>query len=155
MPDIEKSSGRTPSTASSGALSCSLRELRSQAVGLQRQQVHRRRPDEGRHERGGRLVVNIQRFADLLHHAPVHHDKNVGERHGLQLVMGDIDRSGVEAALQFANFDAHGDAQLGIEVGQRLIEQKHFRLPDNRAAHGDALTLSAGELSRLALEHRA
>ena len=56
--------------------------------------------------------------------------------------------------MQLADFDPHRDAQLGVEIRQRLVEQKHFRLPHDGASHGDALALAAGQLPRLALEHR-
>ena len=69
--------------------------------------------------------------------------------------MGDIDRRGAEPPLQFADLDPHRDAQLGIEVRQRLVEQEHFRLPHDGAAHRDALALAARELPRLAVQHRA
>ena len=47
---------------------------------------------------------------------------------------------------------AHLHAQLGVEVGERLVEQERRRLAHDGAAHGDALALAAGELARLALE---
>jgi hypothetical protein len=36
--------------------------------------------------------------------------------------------------------------QLGVEVGQRLVEQQDLRLQHQRAGDGDALLLAAGEL---------
>ena len=68
--------------------------------------------------------------------------------------MRDIDRCRAQPPLQFADFDAHGDAQLGVEVGERFVEQKRLRLPNDGAAHGDALALAAGELARLAIKKR-
>ena len=55
-------------------------------------------------------------------------------------------------AVQAAHFGAHGDAQLGIEVGERLVEQEHLGLAHHGAGHGDALALAAGKLARLAVE---
>ena len=124
-------------------------------VGAQRHQIHRRRADEGGDEGGRGLLVDVERIADLLDLAAVHDHENIGQRHRLELVVGDVDRGRGETALQFADFDAHGDAQLGVEVRQRLVEQKHFRLPHDGAAHRHALALAAGQLPRLALEHRA
>ena len=34
-------------------------------------------------------------------------------------------------------------AQLGIEVGERLVEQEHTRVADQRPADGNALALAA------------
>ena len=42
-------------------------------------------------------------------------------------------------------------AQLGVEVGQRLVEQDHRRVVDQRARERDALLLAARELVRKAL----
>ena len=46
----------------------------------------------------------------------------------------------------------HLHAELGIEVGERLVEEKRLRLLDDRAADGDALALPARQLRRLAVE---
>ena len=129
-------------------------ELRPDFVRPQRHQIHRRRADEGGDEGGRGLLVDVERVADLLDLAAVHHHQNIGERHRLELVVGDVDRGGVEPALQFADLDPHRDAQLGVEVRQRFVEQEHLRLPHDGAAHRDALALAAGELPRLAVEHR-
>src|SRR5207253_31676 len=48
----------------------------------------------------------------------------------------------------------HLHAQLGIEVGERLVEEEHRRLADDRPAEGDALLLAARELPRPMLEQR-
>jgi hypothetical protein len=44
------------------------------------------------------------------------------------------------------------DAQLGIEVGQRLVEQEDLGLAHDGAADGDALALAAGKRLGLALQ---
>ncbi len=44
------------------------------------------------------------------------------------------------------------DAQLGVEVGQRLVHQEDGRLAHDRATQRDALALAAGELLGLAVE---
>ena len=46
---------------------------------------------------------------------------------------------------------AHLDAQLGVEVGERLVEQQQPRLQHQRAGDRDALLLAAGELRGIAL----
>ena len=56
--------------------------------------------------------------------------------------------------MQLLDLEAHLHAQLGVEVGQRLVEQEHRRLAHDRAAHRHALPLAAGKLARLALEER-
>ena len=60
-----------------------------------------------------------------------------------------------DALVQLLDLGAHVDAQLGVEVGQRLVEQEQQRIAHQRAAHRDALALAAGELRRLAVEQLA
>ena len=54
--------------------------------------------------------------------------------------------------MQRLDLGAHLHAQLGVEVGERLVEQEHLRVAHDGAAHGDALALAARELARLALQ---
>ena len=119
------------------------------------QQVHRRRADEAGDEGGGRAVVDLFGRADLLHAAGVHHDHALRQRHRLDLVVGDEQRGDAEFAVQLLDLQPRLRAQLGVEVGQRLVEQEHLRLAHDGAAHGHALALAARELARLALEQAA
>ena len=59
-------------------------------------EVHRRRADEAGDELIGRVVVELERRADLRDQTVLHHDDAVGERHRLDLVVGDVDRGDVE-----------------------------------------------------------
>ena len=111
--------------------------------------------DEAGDEQVGGTVVEFERRADLLDHAVVHHHDLVGHGHGLDLVVGDVDGGGLQALVQGLDLGAHGDAQLGIEVGERLVEQEDLRIAHDRAAHGDALALAARELARIAVEELA
>ena len=54
--------------------------------------------------------------------------------------------------MQFGQAHAHGGAELGVEVGQRLVEQEDLRLLDDGAPDGDALGLAAGQLLGQAVE---
>ena len=56
-----------------------------------------------------------------------------------------------ELALQLADLDPHFLAQLGVEVRQRLVEQQHVRLEDERAGERHTLLLATGELARQTL----
>ncbi len=85
----------------------------------------------------------------FLHHAAlVHHGDPVGNRHRLFLIVCHVYGGDRQPALQVSNLLSHLDAQLRIEVGQRLIEQQHAWLDDDRARQRDALLLAARELSR-------
>ena len=58
----------------------------------------------------------------------------------------------VRCGVELLDLGAHVDAQLGIEVAERLVEQEEQGIAHQRAAHRDALALAARELRRLALE---
>ena len=97
------------------------------------------------------MVVKFGRRADLLDAALVEHRDAVGDGVRLLLVVGDVDRGDAELALQQLELGAHLDAQLGVEVGQRLVEQQHLGLDHDGAGERDALLLAAGELRRPAV----
>ena len=78
----------------------------------------------------------------------VHHDDAVGHRQRLLLVVGDIDHRQAELGLDFADFLAHMPSELGVEVGERLVEQQHLRLQHQRPRHRDALLLAARQFAR-------
>jgi hypothetical protein len=119
-----------------------------------RQQVHGRRADEAGDEEIGRIEVELGRRADLLQHAVVQHRDPVAHRHRLDLVVRDVDRRRPEVALELQDLGPRGDAQLRVEVRERLVHQESDRLPDDGAAERDALALAPGELLRLPLEQR-
>ena len=110
--------------------------------------VHCRRADELSDEQIVRTVVQLERRADLLDDAVVHDDNAVGHRHRLDLVVGDIDGRRLQPLVQRLDLRAHLHAKLRIEVRQRLVEQEHLRIANDRPAHRDALPLAAGKLAR-------
>src|SRR5262249_12676407 len=117
-----------------------------------RHEVHRRRSDEAGDEARRRMVVEFLRRADLLDAPVMHHPHAVGERHGLDLVMGDIDRRGLHLLVHPLDLGAHLDAQFGVEIGQRLVEQEYLGIAHDGASHGDALALSARQCLGPAVE---
>ena len=116
------------------------------------EEIHARRAEEPRDEAVRRLVVHLPRRRALLKHAAVEHGDTVAHGHGLDLVMSDVERRDAQAALEPGDLGPRLDAQLGIEVGERLVEQEHAGLPHECAAHGDALPLPAGERRRPAIK---
>ena len=119
------------------------------------EQVHRRRADEAGDVDRHRPGEDLARRADL-DDAAVHEDGDaVGERHRLFLVVGDVDGGDAERALELAQLEAGLEAQLGVEVGERLVEQEEARLANDRARQRDALLLAAGELARRSLQQVA
>ena len=99
-----------------------------------------------------RVVIELVRRADLLDDAAVHDHDPIGQRHGLDLVVGDVDGRGAHLLVHLLDLGAHLHPELGVEVRQRLVEQEHLGIAHDGAAHGDALALAAGELLGLAVE---
>ena len=117
-----------------------------------RQDVHRWVAEEGRHRGGGRAREHLLGRPDL-HDPPVHEDGHpVGQRHRLLLVVRHVHRRHVERALQALELHPGLDAQLRVEVRQRLVEQKERRLTYDRPRQRAALLLPAGKLAGSALE---
>ena len=107
------------------------------------EEIHFRRADETRNKQIGRIIVEFQRRAHLLHHAGPEHNDLVGKRHGFDLVMGHIDYCRSQRLVQLCNLNAHVHAKFRIEIGQRLIKKEHVGMADNRPADSNALTLPA------------
>ena len=90
----------------------------------------------------------------MLQDSVAHHRDAIGHGHRLDLVVRHIDRGDAGGALEAGDLDPHLAAQAGVEIGQRLVHQKRAGMTHERAAHRDALPLSARKLSRPALEQR-
>jgi hypothetical protein len=73
-----------------------------------------------------RVGVELARCRELLEDPALEHRDPVAERHRLGLVVGDVDRGDPEPPLQAGDLGAHLAAQLGVEVGQRLVEQERL-----------------------------
>ena len=100
-------------------------------------------------------VVDFFGWGELLDDAEVHDGDAVGEGHGLDLVVGDVDGGGGEFVLEVFELGAGGDAQLGVQVGEGLVHQEDLGLAHDGAGEGDALALAAGELAGFAVEELA
>ena len=68
--------------------------------------------------------------------------------------MRDVDGGVAVCVVQAAHLEAHLLAQIGVEIGQRLVEQQRLRLDDQRAGQRHALLLAAGQLAGIALRQR-
>ena len=123
------------------------------AVGVAgRQQVHRRAADEGGDIDRVRSREYLGRPADLLDFAGHEHRHAVGQRHRLFLVVGDVDGGDAERALQLLQLGARFQPQLGVEIGEGLVEQEQPRLAHDGAGQRAALLLAARQLAGLAVE---
>ncbi len=104
------------------------------------------------HEHVDRMREQLPRCGALLQHAVVQHGDAVAHRHRLDLVVGDVDGRHAEAPLQRGDLRAGLDAELGVEVRQRLVHQEDLRLAHDRPPHRHPLALTARQLGRLAVE---
>ena len=91
-------------------------------------------------------MVKVHRGAELLQAPLIEHSDAVPHGHGFHLVMGDVDRCRAQLPLQIDDAGSGAVAQLGIQVAERFIHQKHRRLARHGPTQGDPLLLPAGEL---------
>ena len=95
--------------------------------------------------------VNTLGAFNLLNIALVHDRDPIRDGQRLLLIVGHVYGSDTDLFLDFTDRLAHLDAQLCIEVGERLVHQKHLRLHNDGARQRDALLLAAGELVGIAI----
>ena len=81
-------------------------------------------PDESRHERGGRPIVDLPGGAVLDEPALVDDQNPVGHGQGLFLVVGHHDGGHPEALLELADFAAQHDAHLGVQGRKGFIQKQ-------------------------------
>ena len=98
----------------------------------------------------GRLV-DLTRRADLHDAAVIEDGDAVAHRQRLALIVGDVDEGDADLALKRLQFDLHLLAELQVERAERLVEEEHLRLDDERAGERDALALAAGQFAGLAV----
>ena len=89
------------------------------------------------------MVVDVERRCGLLDDAVLHHDDRVAHRHRFRLVVSDVDRRHAEFTMHLGEEAARLDAQLRVEVGQRLVHQEDARAAHHRARQRDTLALAA------------
>ena len=128
------------------------RRAQQRAVDRCLQKIHRWRADELRDECVRRTLVHLPRRADLLNLSVAQDGDAMSHRHRLDLIVRHIDAGRRELLLQFRDLGARLHAQFCVEIRERLIEEKHRGLAHDGATDGDALTLPAGEIARLAIE---
>ena len=91
-------------------------------------------------------MVDFERAIALLHDAVLHHHHAVAHGARLFLVVGDIHRGATELQVQPLELGAHLDAQLGVQVRQRFVEEEALRIAYDGPADRDALALAARKL---------
>ncbi len=118
------------------------------ARGLHRDEVDGRVAEQARDiDVGGRIVDDFRPVA--LHDPALEHDDDaVGQRHGLLVVLGDVEHGRAGAAQQVRQLEPHLVAQLGVDVAQRIVEQQDLGLSDEGARERRALLLAVRQLLR-------
>src|SRR3989475_7019512 len=116
------------------------------------EEVHRRRADELRDELVDRPSVKLGRRRVRLEHAVAHERDAVRHGERLELVMGHEDRGDPDLLLEALDLAAHLVAKPGVEIRERLVQEKDVRPLHERAREGDALLLATGELRGSAIE---
>ena len=108
------------------------------------QEVHLRGTDKAGHKQVAGEIVQILRSIHLLDDTVFHNDDPVAHRHCLGLVMGDVDKGGLQALMQTADLRTHRGTQLGIQVGKRLVEQEYSWVTHHCASERHTLALTTG-----------
>src|SRR5580658_2348195 len=106
---------------------------------------------EARDEFRARPLIDLFGRTQLLDAALVHHHDEVGRRHRLGLVVGDIERRIAIGVVKSADLEAHLLAQTGIEIGERLVEEQDLGLDHESAGERHALLLPAGDVGGIAI----
>ena len=77
------------------------------------------------------------------------HDRDaIGERHGLRLVVGDIDHGRAGLFMKLAEGLLHRGPQRHVEIGERFVQKHDTRLHDEAAGERHTLALTAGKIGR-------
>jgi len=117
-------------------------EIAVRADDVGHHEVHRRRADESRHEQvPGTLVEHLGRV-HLLQETVSQHGDPITHRHRLGLVVRDVDGRHAQVTLQARDLRTHLDAELRVEVRERLVHEEGLRLADDGTPHRDALALT-------------
>ena len=95
-----------------------------------------------------RPEIELRRRADFQEHAFMHQADAIRQRQRFFLIVGHVDGRDAEGLLQRLQLEAHLLAQLGVEIAERLVQQQHLRLRDQRARQRDALLLPAAQIGR-------
>src|SRR5271165_4849796 len=99
-------------------------------------------------------MIDVVRRGELLNDTALHYCDTISEGQRLDLVVRHIDHGVAKLLVELLDLDAQFAAQLGVEVGKRLVEEKHIAIAHQRASDRDALALPARKLGRLTLQQR-
>jgi hypothetical protein len=92
---------------------------------------------------GGRALEQVERRALLLDDAVFQQHDAIGECHRLDLIVGNVDDGLAQPLMQAFDLTSHLVAKLGIEIGQRLVEQEQAGVANDCASDRHALALES------------
>ena len=104
-------------------------------------------PDEIGDEATSGSLVNIFRRANLLDAASVEDGNAIGHGERFDLIVSDEKAGNPELALDVADLAAQFLAQLGVQIGEWLIQEQDRRFDDQCPCQRYPLLLAAGELT--------
>src|SRR5262245_11389225 len=81
---------------------------------------------------------------------PSHDGHPIGERERLLLVVGDVHGRDAQLLLERTDLGADLDADLRIQVRERLVQEQDVGVEDEGAGQGHPLLLASGELPGIA-----
>ncbi len=115
-----------------------------------RRQNHPMR-DEGRDHFAGRFFVKLARRIELLKLAVIENCNPVSKRHGLSLVMGNVDNRRTGALVESRKFVFHRSTQMHVEIGKRFVKQDQRRGCYQTAGQSHTLPLTTRKIGRAAI----
>ena len=92
---------------------------------------------------GSRVLIYGERRIGLFDLTAIKHTDCVGEGHGLDLIMSDINDRRLDSLMEQSDLGANLSAKLGIEIRQRFIKKQDRGFLDHGPAHRDPLLLAA------------
>ncbi|EMS96965.1 phenol hydroxylase [Agrobacterium tumefaciens str. Cherry 2E-2-2] len=95
--------------------------------------------------------IKRRRWRDLQQLALRHHGDIGCQRHGLRLIVGDIDHRRAGTDVELAKRLLHLLPEMPVEIGERLVEQHHIRLGNEAAGKRHTLPLATGQFSGTAI----
>ncbi|MBI4190680.1 MAG: hypothetical protein HY525_09100 [Betaproteobacteria bacterium] len=108
------------------------------------------RPHKRRDSAGARTPIQLAWGTDLDDLAVVEHGNAVTDRHGFDLIVGDVHCREAKLPLKRDQLVAQLLAHARVDVRQRLVEQDDAAAADNRPRQRHALLLAAAQLGRMA-----
>src|SRR5688572_32371631 len=110
-------------------------------------QVHARTSNKASDEQIGRIVIDLGWSAHLLNFSGGHDDDPVTHRHGLDLVVCNVDSGGMDTKMEAFDLRAHGFAELGVESTKGFVHEERGGAADEGTGEGDTLFVTAAQFA--------